>query len=303
MIWSIILLPIALLEVEGTFRVLLGLPFILFIPGYVLIFTLFPSKKTDRGIDVIERIALSFGMSITASLITLGLNYTPWGITLTSDLISRFIFVICLGTIGIYKWFKTSPEERFIISFNIAHPKSGSKLDQALTIILAISIIIAVAFLIYVIITPKTGEKFTEFYLLGPDSDADNYPRNLTLGENATVIIGVANHEYKTVNYAIEIWLIDQNTLENQTIYHHMWYIDKINITLDHTPIKTEGPWTLQWEYNYNFSIKRKGNFKLAFLLFNKPTEQYEYDNDYQSIAEQKINDAYRRLHLWLTVT
>ena len=49
---------------DTTVRTLLGLPFLLFIPGYVLIFALFPAKKTDRGIDVIERIALSFGLSI-----------------------------------------------------------------------------------------------------------------------------------------------------------------------------------------------------------------------------------------------
>ena len=303
MIWSVILLPISLLEVEGALRVILGLPFILFIPGYMLIFALFPTKKADRGIDIIERIALSFGMSITASLITLGLNYTSWGITLASDLISRFIFVISLGTIGIYRWIKTNPDERFIISFDLSFPKSESKFDKALTIILVISIIIAVSLLIYVLITPKTGEKFTEFYLLGPHDQADEYPKDLMIGENTSVIIGAVNHEYKTVNYTIEIWLINQATVENQTVYHHMWFMNKINITLDHTPINTEGPWMPQWEYNYNFSINQKGNFKLAFLLFTNPTEQYEQIKDYKNIAEQKTNSAYRSLHLWLTVT
>jgi len=48
MLWSLILLPVALLNVGGTVRVILGLPFILFIPGYILIFALFPTKKTDR---------------------------------------------------------------------------------------------------------------------------------------------------------------------------------------------------------------------------------------------------------------
>jgi len=86
-------------------------------------------------------------------------------------------------------------------------------------------------------------------------------------------------------------------------VYHHMWFMNKINITLDHTPINTEGPWMPQWEYNYNFSINQKGNFKLAFLLFTNPTEQYEQIKDYKNIAEQKTNSAYRSLHLWLTVT
>ncbi len=95
MLWSLILLPVALLNIGETVRVILGLPFILFIPGYILIFALFPARKTDRSIDIIERIALSFGLSIAVvPLIGLGLNYTPWGIRLEPILLSIFIFII-----------------------------------------------------------------------------------------------------------------------------------------------------------------------------------------------------------------
>ncbi|MCK4349176.1 MAG: DUF1616 domain-containing protein, partial [Thermoplasmatales archaeon] len=137
MLWSLILLPVALLNVGGTVRVILGLPFILFIPGYILIFALFPTKKTDKGIDTIERIALSFGLSIAVvPLIGLGLNYTPWGIRLEPILLSIFIFVVGVGAVAIYRWIHINPNERFTISFDISLPKSESKLDQALTVIL-----------------------------------------------------------------------------------------------------------------------------------------------------------------------
>ena len=47
--WSLILLPVVLLNITDNLRVVLGLPFILFIPGYILIFALFPTKKIDKA--------------------------------------------------------------------------------------------------------------------------------------------------------------------------------------------------------------------------------------------------------------
>jgi uncharacterized membrane protein len=295
---------------EGTLRIILGLPFILFIPGYLFVFALFPQKKTDQGIDVIERIALSLGLSLAiVPLIGLGLNYTVWGIRLEPILFSLFFFNIIFAAIGIYRWFHLTKETRFIIHFIIATPQNQSKLDQALTIILAISIIITVSILIYIIITPRTGEQFTEFYILGPTGLADDYPKNLTIGENADIIIGIVNHEYQTMNYTVEVWLINQSysydsiSQQNETQYHHLWYLDTIHTSLDHVPVDIETNWTAQWEYNYTISLDHPGSQKLTFLLFTQPsTNTYMKGLDYADQAEPIIESAYRSLHLWINV-
>lgn len=307
---SIILLPLALLSGEGTMRLVLGLIFVLFIPGYVLVFALFPMKKTDQGIDVIERIALSFCLSVAiVPLIGLALNYSLWGIQLDSILISIFIFIMGIGVIAIYRWIKTCPEERFTINFNISLPKSKGKLNKLLNIILAIFIIIAVALLVYVIVTPKTGEQFTDFYILGSKGVAEDYPTYLIAGENNGVILGIVNHEGQTINYTIEVWLIDQTTVfnettqENESVYNHMLFIDKITVMLNRTPADIEKRWEPQWEYNYTFAINKTGeNLKLQFLLFKVPTQDYNQNEDYHDIAAEKINNAYRETHLWVTV-
>ena len=53
---------------------------VLFLPGFTLIKTLFPTREIDN----IERTALSIGMSLAlVPLVGLLLNYTPWGIRLT----------------------------------------------------------------------------------------------------------------------------------------------------------------------------------------------------------------------------
>jgi uncharacterized membrane protein len=311
--WSAITLLIILLDLSGPLRVLFGLPIVLFIPGYILVYALFPSKKTDEGIDLIERIALSLGLSLAiVPLIGLGLNYTPWGIRLTPIILSLQLFIYSIGAIAIYRWYKLSASKRFTISIDIRFPDHENKLDKALTIILVASIIIAASLLIYVIVTPKTGEKFTEFYLLGPEGIADNYPRNLSINQNASVIIGIVNHEYKKMNYTVEVWLVNQTYGYNQTInenmttYHHAWFLDAINTRLNHTPINIEETWQPQWETNYTFSINRSGEYKLAFLLYTTQEETYEPDIDYKDIAQNKFDndqtDAYRSLHLWLTI-
>ena len=59
-------------------RIILGLPLVLFLPGYALIAALFIGED---DLDGIERIALSFGLSIAIThLFGLALKYTPFGI-------------------------------------------------------------------------------------------------------------------------------------------------------------------------------------------------------------------------------
>ena len=71
---------------QSFLRLILVLPLILFIPGYVLLAALFPDS-TD--IDTIERIVLSIGTSIVITpLIGLCLNFTSWGIRLDPIIIS-----------------------------------------------------------------------------------------------------------------------------------------------------------------------------------------------------------------------
>jgi len=86
---------------------------VLFLPGYALIATLFPRKD---DLDGIERIALSFGLSIAITLLLgLGLNYTPFGIRLVPILIVLLVFTISLA-IGAYVRRSMIPEEdKFVV--------------------------------------------------------------------------------------------------------------------------------------------------------------------------------------------
>ena len=186
-------------------RIILGLPIVLFFPGYTLIAALFPRKG---DLDSVERVALSFGLSIAVvPVIGLILNYTPWGIRLYPVLISLTIFIIINSIVAWHRRRGLSQAERFNVSFNLSLlPWRGQNfIDKTLSIILIAAVLGAIGTFGYVAATPRLGEKFTEFYILGLDGKATDYPRELKVAEERRVIVGIINREYEAVSYQLEV--------------------------------------------------------------------------------------------------
>jgi uncharacterized membrane protein len=256
---------------ESPLRIVLGLPFLLFFPGYVTVLALFPEKES---LESIERVALSFGLSIAiAPLIGFGLNYTPFGIRLEPILACLSIFNVSVALVGLWRRNISKDPYQPFDPFKVYRDATSSfekekGMDKVLTVILVISILASVIALVYVIAVPRQGESFTEFYILGPGGKADNYPSNLTVGENGTVIIGIANHEHRTVNYNVELWLVKASFIDNSTQVNSMFFVDRFNISLNSTPVDLEGNWTPQWQMPYTFSFNITGQYKLWFLLY-----------------------------------
>lgn len=110
-ILSVLLVAVIAFFPNSSTRVILGLPFILFFPGYILICALFPRKK---DLDIVERSALSMGLSIAVtSLIGLILTYTPFGIRLYSVTFSLLSFILLMSAVGGYRRKIISPKEVF----------------------------------------------------------------------------------------------------------------------------------------------------------------------------------------------
>jgi len=82
------------------FRWMVGLLFVLFVPGYVAVEALFEFAE----LDLFELIALSVGLSLTlAMFVGLLINYTPWGITLTPILIALTTLTILLDVVALLR--------------------------------------------------------------------------------------------------------------------------------------------------------------------------------------------------------
>lgn len=94
----IVLIAVFNLFPSNILRIILGVPFLFFFPGYALVTALFIKKEE---LDGIERVLLSLVMSIVIILLLgLILNYTPWGIRLEPILYSTALFIFITSVIA-----------------------------------------------------------------------------------------------------------------------------------------------------------------------------------------------------------
>ena len=268
---------------------LLAILLVLFIPGYVLVAALFPGSLTPEKpeIDWIERVALSFGLSIAVvPLLGLLLNFTPFGIRFAPIVATITLFTVGVGYAAYWRRMQLPSERRLSLTLVLGLPewKEYGMLDKVLTIALIASILVAGGTLAYVVLTPRPGETFTEFYVLGPGGNASGYPTNLTVNETGSVIIGVANHEGATVNYTVRVDLVGVRIVFNATAgFNETVEVNRTtwtwtNLTVADGANRTEP---------YSFAIPTAGLWKVQLLL---------YKND-------DFSSAYRELHLYVTVT
>jgi len=232
---------------SNTLRIIIGLPFVLFFPGYALIAALYIRKA---GMGGVERIALSLGLSIAVvPLIGLILNYTPWGIRLESILYSVASFIFIMSVIAWFRRKRLLEEERFSIDFRLGLPSWGTGAwEKILSLVLVITILGALGMAGYAIAKPKVGQKFTEFYVLGLEGAATDYPRELVAGKEGRVIIGIINNEYEIVTYRVEVGIDGEKNKEVG------------GITLEHGE---------QWENEVSFTPEIVGdNQKVEFFLY-----------------------------------
>ncbi|WP_247730662.1 DUF1616 domain-containing protein [Halovivax limisalsi] len=340
---------------ETPLRIVFGLGFVLFLPGYAFIAALFPEAgesptadegdadsaaaeagddATDEdsagsadaawptpglgrsGIDGIERVALSFGLSIAISpLIGLVLNFTPWGIRLVPIVASVSGFTLLATVIAAVRRWELPPDERFRVPYRewyraghdeVFHP--ATRTDAILNVALAASILLAVGAVSYAIVVPPQGEQFSAIYVLTEDDDgelvADDYPTELVAGDSSEIVVGVDNHEHERTDYAVlvleqRVSIVENGTTSGgtgsvnasgnetvtyETIVEDQRELDRFTTTLDHNQ---------SWHHAHNVSPTFTGeNVRVVWLLFpggDVPAEPSMDDTEYSN-------------HLWIDV-
>lgn len=296
---------------ETPLRIVFGLPFLLFVPGYAFIAALFPeagNRTTERndsseiestdtaGIDGIERVALSFGTSIAISpLLGLTLNFTPWGIRLVPVVVAVGGFSLVATAVASQRRRALPAEKRFSVPYRTWFARlraeliqPDTKTDAVLNVVLVVSILLAVGSVGYAVAVPKPGESFSELYLLTENDDgtlvADDYPTEFTAGESRSLIVGVGNHEHERVDYTV-VTELQRVRLQNNTTR----LVEEAELRRFHFGV----PANETRHIHHNVTPTMTGeDLRLVYLLYRGSPP-----------AEPTIANAYRENHLWINVT
>lgn len=193
-------------------RIVLGLPFLLFAPGYALVAALFPRRG---DLEMLERLALGLALSLAVvPLIGLALNYSPWGLRLEPILAFVTLFVVLAAAAALLQRRRLPPDEAFALALEV-RPPGWSRLrlaDRLLVLALVLSLAGLGATAYFVATSRGSTEGFTEFYVLGEGGMAEGYPTTVRLGERAEVTLGVVNREGREATYRIVVRIDGEST-------------------------------------------------------------------------------------------
>ncbi|MDQ2052619.1 DUF1616 domain-containing protein [Natronolimnohabitans sp. A-GB9] len=332
---------------ETPLRIPLGLAFVLFVPGYAFIAALFPEAGTspaaatdastadaeataeatdggtetggtltgalagDRsGIDGIERVALSFGLSIAITpLLGLVLNFTPWGIRLVPIMVAVSAFTVVAAAVAVVRRRALPAEERFRVPYRSWYAAGQSELlepdtraDAVLNVVLVLSIVLAVGSVGYAVMVPPDGEQFSAVYVLTEDDDgdlvADDYPTEFTVGESQPVVVGVDNHEHESVDYTV-VALEQAVSVEggNQSAIEENATANVSDVTVEEQRelerFETQLAHNETWHHTHDLEPTLTGeDVRLVWLLFP----------DGEVPDEPSMDDTEYSVHLWVDV-
>lgn len=310
---------------ETPLRVVLGLSFVLFIPGYAFIAALFPEAgpaldetttvespsptedmettaaqpdepEENRGISGLERVALSFGLSIAiVPLIGLVLNFTPFGIRLVPIVVSLTAVTVLFILIAAVRRWQLPPADRFQVPyktwFSAAYAEllePNSRTDAALNVLLVLSVLLALGSVGYAVAVPQQGEQFTEFYLLTENESgalvASDYPTEFEAGESKQITVGIGNHEHREMNYTVIAQMQRVSIVNNETRVQESSELHRFQATVGHNET---------WHRQHAVAPEMTGErLRLQYLL-------------YRGTPAKPLNRsaAYRELHLWVNVS
>lgn len=297
-------------------RPLFGLPLLFFFPGYALQAVLFPGRSGgvpdwfdrvagaaddrarsigDRGLDRIERLALSFGLSIVVlPLLGLVLAAGGWGLALVPALVAVNL-VIAGGTLlaTVHRW-HLPPQDRYRVPYrpwidDLHSALSGAtRVDAALNLALLLSVLLAVGGLSYALVAPQQGAAYTGVTLLAENEAgtlvASGYPAEYVRGESEQLVVGIENHEHRPVEYTVVVELQRVRVSDGAVTLVEREELDRLSATV------ADGE-TAHVRHTVTPTMIGE-RLRLTYYLYKGDAP-----------ADPSAETAYRHLYLWIDVS
>jgi uncharacterized membrane protein len=180
-------------------RLPLGLLAVLGLPGWSISLAVFPA---GRSLDVAERLALSCGLSLaTASICALALHHATGGVA------PAFLILAITGctlVATLVAWFRVGPsptEPGAAGGQRALAPRHWSPTARRQSLVLSGAVLVVGVAMAWGLQPPR----LTEFFLLGPEGLAADYPRAARPGEPITIVVGITNHERVPERYTVRV--------------------------------------------------------------------------------------------------
>lgn len=227
-----VLLSVVLLRSDAGYswpRALVGLVFVLVIPGYALVSALFPARPTGSlsrpsraaaySPGTAERLGLSFAFSL-ALLPILALVHGLSGIPFETNTVVTSVtaLVVALSIVGILRRVVLPPTDRYsppsLFEYGVRTRDwlaAGRATDTVLSAVLVVAVLLAVGSLAFGLTGPTQGESYTSVALVTETDSgeyvASNYPTNFSSGEARNLTLEVENHYQEPGDYTAVIEL------------------------------------------------------------------------------------------------
>jgi len=278
-------------------RALVALPLPLFFAGYAVVSAGFPSRfrrvgDDPVGIDLTERLALSFGTSLClAPLVGLALASLPVGITVRS-IVFAYTAVVVLGALVAASRRAALPDDvRFqfavgrLFTAARANVAEVPRRDAVANIAVAVAVIAAAATVGVGLVAPMEGDGYETLSVLTENDEgalvAADYPSRLSVDASTELVATVENHRDRAVEYTLVVQF--QRVAPDGTVTERT-ELDRFGSTVG-------GGET--WERGHEVSPAFPGDrVRLTYLLYQStPPETPTRDT------------ADREVHLWMTVS
>lgn len=293
-------LTISSMPVLAPLRVVVGVAFVVLVPGYVLTTALFPHVSWDASVipepdqidhqtlSAVQRgtIAIAFSISVV-SLLGIAVNYTPVGITSVWVLLGLDLIVLIATAVSVYR--RPFTGGLSVLSEIAATDLFGScqRNDSLLNALLLVSVIVLIGSVGVALTVPSPADSHSNLYLAteteGGNLTAMDYPQNLTVGEPTELVVGVANNEFEQTHYTVVVRVQSVTRSSGETTVTRSRELSRFEPTLAHNET---------WEQRHEVVPPFAGDrIRLQYLLFIG-----------QPSGNLSSATAYRNTHLWVSV-